>query len=656
MSRRSSRARARTARTTSAPITTAEDETADDLHRRAFELREYRMGRGTRPVGTEVPRAVATSAGTMSVTLPVMGMTCRSCEVRIAKSVGQLPNVARVSASAVRGQVTVETSGPLSQAAIEKAINRAGYEIGRTAWLETDPTVWVTAGAGVLMVAVLAVIAQVTGLTELASGAGDLSSGGVLVALLLGLAAGVSTCMALVGGLVLGLSAAFQAGRASGLGAAAQMRPALVFVAGRIGGYALLGAALGAVGASVAMPPLVTAVLMISVALVMAVLGTRLTGLSPRIAGWSPTLPMGLGARLGLGGGPTGAYSDRRAAILGAASFFLPCGFTQAIQIYALSTGSPLFAAALLGTFAIGTAPGLLALAGLPIVVPSRARPALLRLVGVAVLGFAVLNGSAGLRLSGFTMPAFVGSANAAPLPGTLGADGVQSITTYQDADGYSPGNVVIYAGYPTRWTVQSSTTATCAASLWIPGLDIRARLTKGANTFELPAFRAGTLDYTCAMGMYSGRITVVEAPAEVTGAATDRPAATAEAPSPTAGPAGATDASPAPATTGPEAATPAVQELRTWQDVGGYGPADATIYAGIPTRWTIDSRSSATCAAFLIVPDLGIQRYLVEEDENVIELPPLEAGRLDYMCSMGMYWGSISIVDRPAGAPGTGG
>jgi len=407
----------------------------------------------------------------------------------------------------------------VSAAAIEKAINKAGYEVGRTPWLESDPKVWMTAGAGVLLVAVLAVLAQVTGIGDLASGAGELSSGGLVVALMLGLAAGVSTCMALVGGLVLGLSASFQAGRvATGAGtgnAAAQMRPALVFVGGRIAGYALLGAVLGAVGASVTMPPQLTAVLMIGVAIVMTILGTRLTGLSPRVAGWSPTLPMGLGARLGLGEGSAGAYSDRRAAVLGAASFFLPCGFTQAIQIYALSTGSPLFAAALLGTFAIGTAPGLLALAGLPVVVPSRARPTLLRLVGVVVIGFGLVNGSAGVRLSGITLPSLVGNANAAPLPGTLGPDGVQSITTYQDAGGYRPANVVVYAGYPVRWTMQSSSTSTCAASLFVPGAGIRMRLQLGPNAIDLPAMPAGVLSYTCAMGMYGGRITVVDRPVE---------------------------------------------------------------------------------------------------------------------------------------------
>ena len=494
------------------------DEVYQRLYQRAIALRELRTGRGVQQTGPDAPNAPVTAAATIAVTLPVVGMTCRSCEVRISKFVGRLPNVEKVTASAVRGQVTVESSARVSPAAIEQAINKAGYEIGRTPWLVGDPKIWVTAGVGVLLVAVIAVLASVTGLGELASGAGDLGDGGLMVALLLGLAAGVSTCVALVGGLVLGLSAAHQAGRAGvEQNTAAQLRPALVFVGGRIAGYMAFGAVLGALGASIAMPPQLTALLMITVAVVMLLLGTRLTGLSPRLAGWSPTLPMGLGARLGLGEGNVSAYSDGRAAGLGALSFFLPCGFTQAVQIYALSTGSPLFAAALLGTFAIGTGPGLLALAGLPVIVPSSAKPTLLRLVGVVVIAFALLNGSAAVRLSGFTLPTIVGTAKAAPLPGTLGADGVQAITTYQDAGGYSPGNVVIYAGYPTRWTIQSSSTSTCAAFLVAPSVDVRVWLKIGPNLVNLPPLRAGTLDYTCGMGMYSGKITVVEKPADPT-------------------------------------------------------------------------------------------------------------------------------------------
>jgi len=458
------------------------------------------------------------------VSVPIAGMTCRSCEVRITKFVRRIPGVESVTASAVHGRVDIESSVAIRPSAIEAAIKAAGYEVGRTPWFVRDRTVWLTAGAGLLLVAALAVVAGATGLAGLASGAGDLNQGGIVVALLLGLAAGVSTCMALVGGLVLALSASYQARRAEagiedgGLGA--QMRPALAFIAGRIVGYALFGAILGAIGASVAMPPQVTAVMMIAVAVVMTLLGTRLTGLSPRIAAWSPTLPMGLGQWLGLGDGAAGAYSDRRAAGLGAASFFLPCGFTQAVQIYALSTGSPLFAGVLLATFAIGTAPGLLALAGLPVVVPSTARPTLLRLVGVVVIGFAVVNGSAGIRLSGITIPTIgvASVAAAVPPPGAV-VDGRQTLHTYQDLDGYRPGNVAIYAGIPTTWTIESTNAASCASLIRIPSLGMGGLLRKGLNTVELPPLPAGTLSYTCSMGMYSGQITVVEPPAGMTGA-----------------------------------------------------------------------------------------------------------------------------------------
>ena len=485
---------------------------ADELHRRAVELREIRMGLRAEPAA---PRSRATGGGEVVMTFPVRGMTCRSCEVRIGRFVGRLPGVERVAASVVSGQVTVECSAPVPAADIAREIGRAGYEVGRDPWVERDPVIWGTVGAGFVVLLGLVIAVQQAGVGEVAGAAGDLSTGGLAVALLLGLAAGVSTCMALVGGLVLGLSATYQAGRAGSAGRGASMRPALVFVGGRIVGYALFGAVLGALGASIAMPPQVTAVLMLGVALVMLLVGTRLTGLSPRLAGWSPTLPMGLGRRLGLDGSAAGgAYSHARTVVLGALSFFLPCGFTQAVQVFALSTGSPAYAAALLGTFALGTAPGLLALAGVPVFVPSRAKPTLLRLVGVVVVGFALLNASAGLRLSGVSLTLASSAGAAAVDPAVLGADGVERLTTYQDAGGYSPSNVAIYAGYPVEWTVVSSNTSTCAASIFAPGVDIRSSLHKGPNTFSLPPLPAGVLRYTCAMGMYAAQITVVPRPA----------------------------------------------------------------------------------------------------------------------------------------------
>jgi len=508
----------------------------DDVHALAVARRNARLSGKPMPQQPVTRRAVASvaassegsaaaSAGLIRTVVPVAGMTCRSCEVRINRYVGRLPGVEAVSASAVRGRVEIESSAPMSASAIRGAINAAGYELGRSAWIERDPVVWGTAGVGLVLVVGVAVALGLSGVSGLADSAGDLASGGIAVALLLGLAAGVSTCMAMVGGLVLALSASYTASvtaRGEGApGVTAQLRPVVVFLVGRVVGYGAFGAVLGAVGATLALPAAVTAAMMIAVAVLMTILGIRLTGLSPRVAAWSPTLPMGLATRLGLADGQRGGYSDGRAAALGAASFFMPCGFTQAVQVFALSTGSPVFAGALLATFALGTAPGLLAVAGLPIVMPSGFRPTLLRLAGVAVLAFALVNASAGLRLAGVTLPgAGGGGAQAAVAAGTS-SGAKQQLATTQNADGYSPGNVTIYSGEATTWTIDSKSTASCASSIEVPLLNISKRLHLGPNTIELPPLSAGTVSYSCSMGMFGGAITVVDRPAGQSGAST---------------------------------------------------------------------------------------------------------------------------------------
>ena len=86
------------------------------------------------------------------------------------------------------------------------------------------------------------------------------------------------------------------------------------------------------------------------------------------------------------------------------------------------------------------------------------------------VIGFALVNASAGMRLSGITLPT-LGIAlrrRRGSAPGPV-VDGSQALHTYQDLDGYRPGNVAIYAGIPTTWTIESSNAASCASLIRIP-------------------------------------------------------------------------------------------------------------------------------------------------------------------------------------------
>jgi len=293
------------------------------------------------------------------------------------------------------------------------------------------------------------------------------------------------------------------------------LRVNLIFQAGRIGGFGLLGVALGALRKRAAMPQSVTVALMIAVAVTMLLVGLRLTELSPRVAGWSPTIPASVGDRLGLTGGAP-ARRTTGVVLAGAATFFLPCGFTQAVQLYAFSTGSPTSAGVIMATFAIGTSPALLALAGAPTLITGPRRTAVLRALGVVVVGFAVINASSALRLAGveFSVPSRSTQAASASTSANVTVTPVdQTITSSQDGDGYHPDETVVYAGRPTHWVVTSTAPFSCASSLGSQDLGFQGVLKEGRNVIELPALATGTYKYSCSMGMYTGRIVVIDPP-----------------------------------------------------------------------------------------------------------------------------------------------
>ena len=444
------------------------------------------------------------------ITVSVAGMTCSACERRISKALTALPGVVSATASTRKGTASLITTSEASRASIDKTITALGYGLGRSAWLNRDPRVWRSAGVAAFFVAILV---WVVGAGDLTGRIGDLSTGGLLLVLALGLAAGVSTCMAMVGGIVLAISAD-AARRAEAKGTVARTsvwRTNLTFQAGRIVGFGLLGMVLGALGQSAKMPEPVVVGLMIAVAVLMLLVGVRLTELSPRVAGWSPTIPAAVGDRLGL----TGDVPARRTAgtlLAGAATFFLPCGFTQAVQLYAFSTGSPMSAGAIMATFAVGTAPALFAVAGAPTLFKGPKKVAMLRALGVVVIGFAVINATSAMRLAGVDLTAKASSAQAVSSNVNVTAT-EQTINSTQDGDGYHPGETVIYAGRPTHWVMTSSAPFTCAGSLVSDDLKAQKSLVAGPNVIELPKLAAGTYNYSCSMGMYSGRIVVIQPP-----------------------------------------------------------------------------------------------------------------------------------------------
>jgi len=430
--------------------------------------------------------------------LRISGMTCRACETRVGARLRAVPGVTGVRVSASRGRAVVRTEGPVDRARLAAAVEAAGYRVGADdrAWLTRDRAVWRD-----VLLASAAVAARARG--------GLVSTGGLLVVVLLGLAAGVSTCMALVGSLVLAVAARF-AEQHPDLSPGRRLRPHVAFNVGRVVGFGALGAATGALGSAVTFDPRVLALLVVAVSLVMGAVGLRLTGVSPRLAGGGLALPAGLARALRLDRAAADAgYRDATAALLGAASFFLPCGFTQAVQVYALATGSPARAAAVMALFAVGTTPGLLGLGGVVAAVRGARATQFLRFAGVVVLAFALVNvqGALGVLAPGLLAG---GPRGATTVSANVTLDGdVQVLRTTQVATGYEPEHAVVYAGREVRWEIESVALG-CATSLWAPDLGIAQLLDLGTTRFSFMPTEPGTIRYSCAMGMFTGTIEVI--------------------------------------------------------------------------------------------------------------------------------------------------
>jgi plastocyanin len=203
--------------------------------------------------------------------------------------------------------------------------------------------------------------------------------------------------------------------------------------------------------------------------------------------------------------------------LAGAATFFLPCGFTQAVQLYAFSTGSPTSAGVIMATFALGTAPALFAVAGAPTLFKGTRKVAMLRALGVVVIGFAVINATSAMRLAGVSFSPGASAAQSVSANVSL-TPADQTINTTQDGEGYHPGEAVIYAGRPTHWVLTSTAPFSCASAVVSNDLGKQFTLNAGANVVELPKLAAGTYAYSCGMGMYSGSIVVIKPPAASAG------------------------------------------------------------------------------------------------------------------------------------------
>jgi len=435
-------------------------------------------------------------------------MHCRSCEILIEDGiVSKVEGVKKADANYNKGFVRIYYDRQtISDGQVYKAIKDAGYDIGTDSkgpFLSKDSMVYIELlfAGGVLLLAYL--LMKIFGVFNLSYGFGN--SPGLVAIVLIGLTAGISTCMALVGGIVLSISAR-HADLHPEATPAQKFRPHLFFNAGRIVSYVLLGGLIGLAGSAFRFSSPVLGGLIVTVGMVMLLLGLKLTEVFPRLNG-SIVLPKGISRFFGINS-ETKEYSHKSSFLSGAGTFFLPCGFTQAMQLYAVSTGSFTKGGLIMGLFALGTMPGLLGVGGITSVVKGWFKSYFFKFAGLIVIVLGLLNISYGYNLTGITLN-LPSTQKQDRVSGTF-EDGKQVVRITQYGNGYSPNNVTVKVGIPVKLLINATNLYSCSASFVIPKFNIFTGLKEGINEIEFTPTDTGPIKFSCSMGMYTGVINVI--------------------------------------------------------------------------------------------------------------------------------------------------
>lgn len=319
------------------------------------------------------------------LTFHIKGMHCNACIVLTESELKDIPYISEAKASLA--EHTIQVVGDFENKTVIAIMDELGNVLkphGYTLSLEKQKTeiIWSDFTYALLFAGLFIggyILVQKLGIVNVITS----STVSYTTAFLIGAIASVSTCMAVVGGLVLSLSANYAKG-------GERIRPQLFFHVGRLISFFLLGGLIGALGARFQLGITATFILNIIVAFTLLILGLNLLDIFSWSKKLQPTMPLFFGKRIH---GLKSVQHTFMPIVIGAATFFLPCGFTQSMQVYALSVGSFWTGAWIMLTFALGTLPVLLLLSFSSLTVHKKAQSSVFtKTAGIVVIFFGILN------------------------------------------------------------------------------------------------------------------------------------------------------------------------------------------------------------------------------------------------------------------------
>jgi sulfite exporter TauE/SafE/plastocyanin domain-containing protein len=575
------------------------------------------------------------------------GMTCLNCRDRIEKKLKSTIGVEDAAVNFNTGSAVVTYNEPvITFDGITAAVENLGYKVLDN---KTGKPVLEIIGTLVIILALYMVLRGL-GMSSLTSAFPLAEVGmGYGMLLIIGLVTSVH-CAAMCGGINLSqcivpaVPGGAPAKTVSGEAAEKRLKvlfPSILYNSGRIISYTIAGSIAGALGSVISLSGRFQGLVQLAAGIFMVIMGINMLGIFPWLRRFNPGLSKIFSRKTG--GQKAG---EKNPFFIGLLNGLMPCGPLQAMQLYALSTGSPLAGGLSMFLFSMGTVPLMFGLGALSSLLSSTAKgPVFTRRVTqagavlITVMGMTMF--SYGFSLSGFNFDFAERAAAMNPLASRTGGtgnaflpvveNGVQLVNSTLSGGRYPA--ITVQQGFPVKWTINAPEGSIngCNNRMIIREYGIEYRFRPGENVIEFTPSKTGKFTYSCWMGMIRSSITVVAEGRVIGETETD------------IGPFPAGVAIPAESIGLAEIQEEGYQAIKVELRDDGIEPAIVVMQRAIPALWIINNDSLDPGNSRLIFPAYYIQLDMKQGD-NTIPLIPVED--FDFSTADNVFYGYVKVVD----------
>jgi len=453
------------------------------------------------------------------IRVQIKGIHCKSCKTLIETEVDILEGVKDININHTTGQAEIEfDDNKISQKKIFAAIEKLDYKIATTMSdiiKEQAQKKW--KWSRFLLIVFLATLfglgywlIKYFGAFELLARLNEQQISYWLI-LLIGVLAGFH-CVGMCGGLVVAYTARHHAKQISAIGDKKQKatKAHLQYNLGRMISYTVIGGILGGAGSFFGVNPIFTGIITLFAGGFMVLMGLSfLTGFK-----WLEKIKLKTPdfiARYLYGQRHT--KKPKGPFIIGLLNGFMPCGPLQAMQLYALASGSITSGALSMLIYALGTVPLMFGFGSFISLISQKNIKQVMKFSGVAVMVLGLFMFNRGLINFGYGFRTFI------PREATSQTEYLVSgsIEEYQVVKmdltyrGYLPNVLFVKKDIPVRWIINVKQMSGCTDEIIMPEYNIKKSLEYGENVIEFTPKKLGDIKFSCWMQMVWGKFVVTE-------------------------------------------------------------------------------------------------------------------------------------------------